>query len=113
VINFNIMNEADGATTWVDDKNVADELKKFEGYHDLLQDGKYSYYVNLYALEDESLKTYTKIVGADYEKIRNGFNAIVVDTIPYEDAQAGKYVETKVISAKIGEKIDLLVHDWE
>src|SRR5690606_32103047 len=76
---------------------------------------KYPYFIQLEALDEPSLRAYAKVSGTDYEQLinREHLAGIVVDTIPYEDVQAGKYVETKTIHTKVGQSINLHHSDWE
>src|SRR5690606_24386598 len=98
-------------TSWIEKGKTSEAVRKFEGFNDQLVDGKYPYNINLYSLDDDTLKTYAEEVGADYDELQNGLNAIVIDQIKYEDAKAGKYVESKAINTKVGEKIDLFSND--
>src|SRR5699024_7311373 len=48
-----------------------------------------------------------KEIDADFEQLKNGHSAIVIENVIYPDDQAGKYVETKVIDAKVGDTLTL------
>lgn len=74
-----------------------------------LEDGKYSYYVVLHALDQESFNAYAKQVGTDPEDFaqKDDPKAIVIDQITYEDVVSGKFIETKSIVSEIGKSIDL------
>lgn len=75
----------------------------------LLENGKFPYSINLYALSDESLKTYTNQIGISYEKLteEGKLPAIVIDVNSYQDGNTGKFVESKAINAEIGQTLDL------
>ncbi|MBS4195947.1 ABC transporter permease [Lederbergia citri] len=113
VTKYNLMSPQYGLTSMIDKDATTDVLRKTESFNDQLVDGKFPYYINLYSLDDESLKTYARELGADYNELQNGLNAIVIDQIKYEDGDAGKYVEAKAIHTKVGEKIDLYSNDEE
>ncbi|KRG15898.1 ABC transporter permease [Lederbergia galactosidilytica] len=113
VTDYNIMTQVNNLKTWIDPQSIADPLRESATFEQEFQDGKYPYYINLYALKDENLKKYAKEVGADYNQLQNGLAAIVIDKAKYEDGGAGKYVETKAIHTKTGEKLDLYTEDWE
>lgn len=103
-------------STWINEASIADELKKMVNQgKGTLEDGKYSYYVKIHSLNEQNLKAYAKAVGTDYDKLttKEHLAGIVIDTIPYEDMEAGKYVETKTIHTKIGHTIDLTYTDPE
>ncbi|PCL93268.1 ABC transporter permease [Paenibacillus lautus] len=95
---------------WVDEAYIADELqemvKKDKG---LLQDGKYPYEIKIHALDDSSLQAYANAVGANYEQLRDPDHpaAIVMDTIRYQDMDAGKYVQTKAVYTNVGQNFEL------
>lgn len=102
--------------SWIEHKFIADELQEQVKYnYGILKDGKYPYHINLTAINDEYMQTYAKAIGANYEKLNDPRHipAIVVDTIPYKDEKAGKYVETKSIHAKVGQSIELHYYDNE
>lgn len=95
---------------WVDEAYIADELQemvmKDKG---LLQDGKYPYEIKIHALDDSSLQAYANAVGANYEQLRDPDHpaAIVMDTIRYQDMDAGKYVQTKAVYTNVGQNFEL------
>ncbi|MBO0991619.1 ABC transporter permease [Bacillus sp. SD088] len=115
VTEYNVIKDAasKSVTSWIDKDMAAEQLKTEEEFKEQFKDGKFPYYVILYALNDESLKTYAEQVGANYEQLKNSISAIAIDTIQYEDAEAGRYVETKNIYAKAGTKLSLNIGDWE
>ncbi|WP_278277901.1 ABC transporter permease [Anaerovirgula multivorans] len=101
------------AGTRIEEDAMADYLK---GNHEnILENGKYPYHISLKALNDEALEAYAKEVGVDFTKLSDTEkpSAIVIDTIKYEEAQTNKYVETKAVKTKIGEKLDLEFYDSE
>ncbi|ODA39432.1 ABC transporter permease [Desulfosporosinus sp. BG] len=96
--------------SWINQESMAKELHaQVNEDKNMLKNGKYRYDIDIHALNDENLKAYAAEIGADYEQLVNPKNltGIVIDTIPYKDREAGKYVETKAINTKIGETIDL------
>ncbi len=107
ITKYTMISQAQYAQSWIEKDAVSDVLRQFEGFNSELVKGKYPYQVCLYALDDKSLKAYAKEAGADYNELQAGLNAIVIDKIRYEDEEAGKYVETKAIRTKVGEKIKL------
>lgn len=95
---------------------ISDELKKLiEEGSLLLPNGKFTYDIVIHSLSDERLKAYAKAVGADYEQLTNldKPSAILIDTIPYQDQNTSKFVETKVIHTKVQETLDLHYVDEE
>lgn len=76
-----------------------------------LEDGKYTYWVNLYGLDEASFQEYANKAGADLESFKNQDTpkAIIIDKIMYEDYDAGrKIIETESIKANPGEMIELV-----
>ena len=115
VTEFNVVKELN-TTSFIKESAIADELKKMVDTGEItLENGKYAYYIRFHALNEDSLKSYAKLVGTDYDQLKNPeqISGIVIDTIKYEDMNAGKYVETKAIHTKIGEKLNVLYEDWE
>lgn len=74
-----------------------------------LEDGKYPYFVSLYALDQESFNSYAEQSDVDAEDFTQKTipTAIVIDQIAYQDYVTGKFVETKSIESEVGNKIDL------
>ena len=105
VTEFSVLKQIDVLSS-VHQDAISDELKKLikEGSL-LLSNGKFTYSISIHSLGDEKLKAYAKAVGADYEQLTNleKPSAILIDTIPYQDEDTGKFVETKVIHTKVGE----------
>lgn len=115
VTKFNVIKELN-TTSMIKESAIANELKEMvEAGETSLENGQYPYYIRLHALSEDALKSYAKVVGTDVNKLNNPEHiaGIIVDTITYEDMNAGKFVETKAIHTKIGEKINLLYADWE
>ncbi|MED3553274.1 ABC transporter permease [Cytobacillus praedii] len=115
VTEFNVIKELN-TTSMINESAIASELKeRVKAGEASLENGKFPYYIRLHALSEDSLKSYAKVVGADVEKLNNPGHiaGIIIDTFTYEDMNAGKFVETKAIHTKIGEKINLLYADWE
>ncbi|MEK3886185.1 ABC transporter permease [Bacillus sp. FSL K6-3431] len=103
-----VMKEA-GVFSWINQSSIADELQDMvEEDKSMLKNGKYSYFNIIHALDEKSLKAYAKKINADYNQLTDTkkLSAIVIDTIPYEDMEAGKFVETKAIHSKIGESLN-------
>ncbi|RAR43491.1 ABC transporter permease [Paenibacillus sp. MDMC362] len=95
---------------WIEEASIADELHEaVKKDRSILKDGKYPYDIKIAALNDSNLRAYAKAVGADYESLTdpNHPAAIVIDTIDYKDMDTGKYVQTKVIHASVGQSLDL------
>lgn len=97
----------------VDEEKVGKLIKEDESFSYVVEDGKYSYYVELHVLDDDSFKKYAHRAGVNGEEIQAGKKAIVVDTIQYEDPIAGKYVETTIIKASIGDSLSLYKYDYD
>lgn len=115
VTEFNVVKEL-SATSWIEEKDMAKELHETVLQDkSILKDGKYPYYIQINALNDENLKAYAETVGANYEQLTDPdqLSAIVIDTVNYEDEVAKKYVETKAIYTEIGKKLGLIYTDWD
>ncbi|WFA08886.1 ABC transporter permease [Tissierella sp. Yu-01] len=99
--------------SWVDKDKISDYLMQFYEYEQ--KDGRYPYTVDVVSLDDESLKEYSKKVGVDFEILKQTDKpqAIVIDTMRYEDGKAGKYIEAQTIKASIGDKLDLKHIDYQ
>lgn len=104
------------ANSWIEESMIGKELQELvKSDPSVLENGKYPYYVEISAINQESLAAYARTVGVNMEQLEDTklFKAIVVDTAKYEDMTAGKYVETKTINAKVGQTIEVSVIDSE
>lgn len=82
----------------------------------MLEDGKYVYYVMLYALDNKSFQEYAKQIGINPEDISSQGSTrkgIVIDEITYEDAASGKFIETQSMVTEVGNSIELFNYDYE
>jgi putative ABC transport system permease protein len=103
-------------TSWVEETDLAPELRQqVRQDRNMLTEGKYPYYIDIYALDEESFKFYARGIDADYQQLQNPDNlaGIVIDTTTYQDPVTRKFVETKAIEAKIGQKLALVNTDPE
>jgi putative ABC transport system permease protein len=75
----------------------------------VLKDGKYTYYVTLNGLDQNSFKEYAEQIGLDPANFtgQDTPTAIVIDQVSYQDPVEGKFIETKAIESEVGDKIDL------
>ncbi|MDD4803183.1 MAG: ABC transporter permease [Syntrophomonas sp.] len=99
--------------SWIDEELIPQELR--EKNESLIRNEKYPYYININALDEESLQNYAREVGVDYDQLRNTEKlcGIAINTISYQDYEARKFVETKAINAKAGQSIELYQTDQE
>ncbi|WP_391572439.1 ABC transporter permease [Cohnella sp.] len=115
VTEYNVIDEL-YKETWVAEAQLADELQELVKEDiSLVQVGKYLYTIKIHALNDSGLQAYAKAVGADYEQLTDPEHpaAIVIDTIRYEERGTGRFVQTKAIYTKIGQRIELTNVDFE
>ncbi|MNO45923.1 Macrolide export ATP-binding/permease protein MacB [compost metagenome] len=115
VTEYNVVREL-SLSSWIDEKYMAKELQEIvEKDKSILKNGKYPYYIQIHALNDQSLKTYAESVGANYEQLKDPDqrSAIVMDTVTYEDEVAKKIVETRALHSEIGQKLDLIYTDYD
>ncbi len=97
-------------TSWIEEEFIAAELQsRLKEDQELLNEGKYPYYIKVHSLDEESLKAYAQETGANYEELNHPekLSAIVIDTASYVDLRQDKYTETKAIQARIGQTLDL------
>lgn len=80
-----------------------------------LEDGKYSYYVSLQSLDDDSFHAYAEQIGVDPNDFFNQDTplAIVIDQISYEDGNTGKIIETKALETEVGKSMELYTSIYE
>lgn len=100
------------AKTWVDEQYTADYLK--EDPESKKENGKYLYTVYVNILDDESLKAYAKEVGVNLDRLKDTTKpgAVIIDTAKYKNTEEDRYVESKMIKAREGLKLDLNYYDW-
>ncbi|MDQ0427192.1 putative ABC transport system permease protein [Planomicrobium stackebrandtii] len=72
-----------------------------------LEDEKFRYYVDLQGIDDASFEAYAKELGIEGDTFAGNRKAIVIDQTSYEDADSGKFIETKTINAEVGNEIEL------
>lgn len=115
ITEYNVVREL-SLSSWIDEKDMAKELQEtVEKDNSILKDGKYPYYIQIHALNEQSLRTYAESVGVSYEQLTdlNQMSAIVNDTVTFEDENAKKIIETKALHSEIGQKLDLIYTDWD
>jgi len=99
------------ANAWVSEEKIADQLKEVvKKDPSSLVDGKFQYELKIQSLDAESLKVYAEQVGVRVEQLLDPEHpaAVVIDTLPFEDEVAEKYVEMKAIHAKVGDRLDVV-----
>ncbi|MEK4295421.1 ABC transporter permease [Paenibacillus sp. FSL R5-0914] len=114
ITEYNVVREL-SLSSWIDEKDMAKELQEIvEKDSSILKNGKYPYYIQIHALNEQSLRTYAESVGVSYEQLTdlNQMSAIVNDTVTFEDENAKKIIETKALHSEIGQKLDLIYTDW-
>ncbi|OMD42215.1 ABC transporter permease [Paenibacillus odorifer] len=114
ITEYNVVREL-SLSSWIDEKDMAKELQEIvEKDSSILKNGKYPYYIQIHALNEQSLRTYAESVGVSYEQLTdlNHMSAIVNDTVTFEDESAKKIIETKALHSEIGQKLDLIYTDW-
>lgn len=114
ITEYNVVREL-SLSSWIDEKDMAKELQEIvEKDSSILKNGKYPYYIQIHALNEQSLRTYAESVGVSYEQLTdlNQMSAIVNDTVTFEDENAKKVIETKALHSEIGQKLDLIYTDW-
>lgn len=106
---FNLLKQVN-VMALVDETFLADELRTtVKNEPNLLQNGKFTYYITVTALDEENLKAYASKIGADYKQLINPdkLSAILIDTVSYQDPQTRKFIETKAIHTKKGDNLEL------
>ncbi|WP_055108088.1 ABC transporter permease [Paenibacillus ihumii] len=115
VTEYSVITRLD-ANSWIEQSRIGKELQELaESDPSVLKNGKYPYYVEISAINPESLAVYARSVGVNMEQLEDTKQpkAIVIDTAKYQDMSAGKYVETKTINAKAGQMIEVIIIDSE
>ncbi|MEK5437867.1 MULTISPECIES: ABC transporter permease [Paenibacillus] len=115
ITEYNVVREL-SLSSWIDEKDMAKELQEIvEKDSSILKNGKYPYYIQIHALNEQGLRTYAESVGVSYEQLTdlNQMSAIVNDTVTFEDENAKKIIETKALHSEIGQKLDLIYTDWD
>lgn len=111
ITEYNVTKEL-SVSSWIDEKNMAKELQEIvQADKSVLKNGKYPYYIQIYALNEQSLKTYAETVGINYEQLTklDQMTAIVNDTVTFEDEKAKKIVETKAFHSEVGKSLSLFI----
>ncbi len=76
---------------------------------DVLQDGFYHYYVEIYALDQDSLSAYLADIGPSLDLLddKGKPQAIMIESAKYENAAGNMIIETKASQLQRGDVIDL------
>ncbi|WP_042355674.1 ABC transporter permease [Bacillus rubiinfantis] len=101
-------------SSWVAAASLPEKLQaEVKKDRSVLQNGKYPYSVRIDALSEKDLQAYAKTAGVDDRQLSNSnqLTAIVINTINYQEADTGKYVETKAIEMNTGEMLELFYRD--
>lgn len=100
---------------WLDkdevDKQYRDSAFDYEDEYAGSNKDKFPYLVNVYSIDDKTMSDYIKEVGLNDNQLvpkADSLPAIVIDTAPFYDNEANKYIETKTIYTQVGKKIELL-----
>ncbi|SDN97662.1 ABC transporter permease [Alkalicoccus daliensis] len=115
VTNSSVVQEA-YYTAWIDEEEIPAPLQEeVEEYPELLEEGKFPYYVNLYSIGDENLADYAAANGMEEADLFNSaeFPAVVIDTTVYEEGTPRRLVEAATIHTSPGEQLGLFYEDFE
>lgn len=96
--------------SWIDEDVIGNGLHNLvKDEPSLIKEGQFQYSIDFHVLDDKDLQDYAKSVGADYKQLNDPahLSGIVVDKISYKDEAEHKFVESKVIHAKVGQSLDL------
>ncbi|MFC4401956.1 ABC transporter permease [Gracilibacillus xinjiangensis] len=101
--------------TWIGESKIAEQLTQAPNYKEMLQDGKYPYYVNFYGYDNQSFAAYANNIGVDPEEFMDASNpkAIVVDEVTYRDPETGRFIHANTIYQKVGEELNLYAMNYE
>ncbi|PRO66403.1 ABC transporter permease [Alkalicoccus urumqiensis] len=82
---------------------------------DLLEDGRFPHFVNVYGLDESSLAAYAETIGVDVEALAPGEDlpAVLIDTMVYETGTPTRRVEAAPIQASVGRTLELYAEDME
>ncbi|ENH97246.1 lipoprotein release ABC transporter permease [Gracilibacillus halophilus YIM-C55.5] len=91
----------------VEEKKVPEVVKDYKQRP--LDNGKYSYSVNLYAMDDESFRKYAGEIGKKTDDMIEADqpSAILVNEITYNDQSSGRVIETEGILTNVNETLTL------
>jgi len=101
------------AFSWLDEESASKDLRdRLWSDSDVQNDGKYQYYLDICALDDETLKAYAKAAGADYDRLISSQEpmGIVINTTSYRDPETLKFAEAKSSELKVGQSIDVFFY---
>jgi len=118
ITQYVFVQEFSRTTTWQKEEMVPQKLREElekdmesdNNVDDAYANGKYSFNLYFFSLDDNALKVYAETVGADFSKLidPNRLSGILVNKTSYRDYETGKYVYTKTTEAKVGDKLDVL-----
>ena len=96
------------------DKSVLSEnnKKSVENGDAFLEEGKLPFTVNFFVLSESAFKQYAQEVGFNINEYTNPAEpkGIVIENVSYFDPYGEKFVEEKVLNAKLGDYIDLYMY---
>jgi putative ABC transport system permease protein len=102
-----VIQETD-AYSWIDEDLVGNKLRQQLNQYPIME-GKYFYSLQIYALDDESLKAYAKEVGADYDRLIDLKQpaGIVIGNTTYRDSATNRFIDAKSIEAEVGDSLGI------
>ncbi|MGX7596828.1 FtsX-like permease family protein [Planococcus plakortidis] len=104
-----LMRQAGGEAHIPQDRLPEALLDEIERGETELIDGRYRYYVSVYAMDSENFEQYAEQIGvnpADFGQETP--RAILIDKVVYQDGMSGTLRETKTVKMEQGESLELL-----
>ena len=104
-----LMRQAEGETHIPQDRLPEALLEEIERGETELVDGRYRYYVSVYAMDSENFEQYAEQIGVDPADFgQETPRAILIDKVVYQDGMSGTLKETETVKVEEGESLELL-----
>lgn len=103
------MRQAEGETHIPQDRLPEALLEEIERGETELVDGRYRYYVSVYAMDSENFEQYAEQISVDPADFgQETPRAILIDKVVYQDGMSGTLKETETVKVEEGESLELL-----
>ncbi|WP_017795425.1 ABC transporter permease [Oceanobacillus kimchii] len=103
-VNNTIMYQKMNMSGIVKEEMAGEPITSLENASDYISDQGVQYFMQFIALEDKALQDYAEENGISYSDIDEG-EGILINHVSYPDDNQGKYVETEVLDAEVGDSV--------
>ncbi|BAC12316.1 hypothetical conserved protein [Oceanobacillus iheyensis HTE831] len=101
-VNGAIMYQTMHMSGFVEEEIAGEPIKTLENASDYISDQGVQYFIEFIGLDDKALQDYAQENEISYSDIDEG-EGILINQVSYPDDNQGKYVETEILDAEVGD----------